>query len=181
MNRQTSNVKREIRSRRAILYVPGNETHKIEKAVTLGADSVCLDLEDGVAFNRKAEARLRVANAVRSLDFGASEKLARINAVGTGLEAQDLEAVVPARPHAIVIPKVSDPDAIHWVSERVGELERANEIEDGAIALIGMIENARGVLLQIFAGLVQDAPRPQPSDGVHAVGVRRLVHLVFRE
>lgn len=141
-----SYVKRDTRARRAILYVPGNETRKIEKAATLSADSVCLDLEDGVALNRKAEARAIVTNALRARDFGASEKLARINAVGSGLEEEDLEAIVPARPDAIVIPKVSEADAIRWVGERVGELERANGIEEGAIGLIGMIENARGVL-----------------------------------
>lgn len=148
-----SEVMGDKRSRRAILYVPGNEARKIEKAVTLGADSVCLDLEDGVALNRKADARPMVANALRALDFGASEKLARINAVGSGLEEEDLEMVVPARPDAIVIPKVSDAEAIRWVSARVGELERANGIENGAIGLIGMIENARGLLnLAAIAG-----------------------------
>lgn len=141
-----SDGKREMHSRRALLYVPGNETRKVEKAVTLGADSVCLDLEDGVAWNRKGEARPIVANALRELNFGTSEKLARINAVGTGLEADDLARVVAARPDGIVIPKVSGAEAVRWVSERVSELERANGIEQGAIALIGMIENARGVV-----------------------------------
>lgn len=135
-----------MRARRAILYVPGNETRKIEKAVTLGADCVCLDLEDGVALNRKQEARPIVANALKTLDFGRSERLGRINAVGSGMEADDLETLVPAHPDAIVIPKVGDAAQVQWVSQRVGELEEANGIERGAIALIGMIESARGVI-----------------------------------
>jgi citrate lyase beta subunit len=135
-----------MRSRRAILYVPGNETRKIDKAVTLGADSVCLDLEDGVALNQKSNARQIVANSLRTLDFGTSERVARINAVGSGMEAQDLDVIVPARPDAIVIPKISDADHIRWVSEKIRELETANEFEQGTIALIGMIENARGVI-----------------------------------
>jgi citrate lyase beta subunit len=134
------------RARRCILYVPGNETRKVEKAVTLDADCVCLDLEDGVAPSRKDEARPIVANALRTLNFGRSEKLARINAVGSGMEAQDLTAVVPARPDAIVIPKVGDAAQVKWVSDRIGELEAANGLERGAIALIGMIENARGLV-----------------------------------
>lgn len=134
------------RSRRAILYVPGSETRKIDKAATLRADCVCLDVEDGVALNRKQEARPIVAHALNSLDFGHSERLARINAVGSGIEAADLDALVPARPDAIVIPKVSDALQIHWVSQRIGELEAANNIAPGAIALIAMIENARGLI-----------------------------------
>src|SRR4051812_45872056 len=135
-----------LRARRALLYVPGNETRKLEKAATLGADAVCLDLEDGVAMNRKAEARFAIARALFTLDFGASEKLTRVNRVGSGLEEEDLAAVVPAHPDTIVIPKVSDADEIKWVSVRLSELEQAHGIEHGSIALIGMIENARGVL-----------------------------------
>jgi citrate lyase beta subunit len=137
---------KRLRARRAILYVPGNETRKIEKAVTLGADSVCLDLEDGVAPNRKAEARETIARAFRTLDFGASEKLGRINGVGTGFEQEDLEAIVPARPDGIVVPKVNEADELRWVSARLAELEAREGIARGAIALIGMIESARGLV-----------------------------------
>ena len=134
------------RSRRCILYVPGNETRKMEKAVTLGADCVCFDLEDGVAWNQKENARPLVAHALRELNFGASEKLARINAVGSGMENADLEFVVSARPDAIVIPKVSDAEQLKWVSEKIGELETREGMELGSLALIGMIENARGLM-----------------------------------
>src|SRR5581483_4991300 len=109
-------------------------------------DSVCFDLEDGVAPNQKVAARPLVAEALRSLNFGKSEKLARINAIGSGFEAEDLDAIVPARPDGIVIPKVNNADEVRWVSERIKNLERSNVIPEGTIALIGMIENARGVL-----------------------------------
>lgn len=141
-----TNRERVQRARRALLYVPGNETRKIEKAVTLGADCVCLDLEDGVALNRKQEARPIVANALKSLDFYGSERLGRINAIGSGMEADDLETLVPARPDAIIIPKVSDAAQVSWVSQRIGELEETHGIPRGSIALIGMIETARGVI-----------------------------------
>lgn len=136
----------EPRARRCVLYVPGNETRKIEKAVTLGADCVCLDLEDGVALNRKTDARGAIANAFRSLDFGKSEKLGRINGIGTGYESEDLEALVPAHPDGIVVPKVSDAEELRWVSGRIAELETRHGIAVGMITLIGMIENARGLL-----------------------------------
>lgn len=135
-----------MRARRCILYVPGSETRKIDKAVTLGADAVCLDLEDGVAPNKKPEAREIVAHALRSIGFGGSEKLARINAIGSGLESDDLEAIVPARPDAIVIPKVSGAPQVQWVSERIRQLEIEHAMEGTSIALIGMIESALGVI-----------------------------------
>ena len=136
----------QMRARRCVLYVPGSDTRKMEKAVTLGADCVCFDLEDGVASSQKENARPLVANALRDLNFGASEKLARINAIGSGMAEEDLEFVVPARPNAIVIPKVSDAEQVKWVSDKIGELETRDSIELGTIALIGMIESARGLL-----------------------------------
>lgn len=147
-----------MRARRCILYVPGNETRKMEKAVTLGADCVCFDLEDGVAWNQKENARPLVARALRELNFGTSEKLARINAIGSGMETADLEFVVTARPDAIVIPKVSSAEEIKWVSEKIGELEIRDSIARGTIALIGMIENARGLMnLREIAAVAADA------------------------
>lgn len=135
-----------MRARRCVLYVPGNETRKMEKAVTLGADCVCFDLEDGVAVNRKAEARGAVANAFRTLDFGRSEKLGRINGIGTGLETEDLEVLAAARPDAIVVPKVNDAEELRWVSARLAEIEKREHMGAGSIALIGMIESARGIM-----------------------------------
>jgi citrate lyase beta subunit len=60
-----------MRARRALLYMPGDDMHKIRKAATLGVDCVCLDMEDGVAQNRKAEARATIVQALGSLNFGA--------------------------------------------------------------------------------------------------------------
>jgi len=135
-----------MRVRRALLYMPGSDLRKIEKAATLGVDSACLDLEDGVAANRKAEAREIIARALETLDFGKTEKLARINAVGTGLEADDLAAVLPSQPDGIVVPKVSDAAQVRWVSEQIGAVEHARGWKLGSIRLIAMIESARGVV-----------------------------------
>ncbi len=141
-----TNDRQQMRARRCVLYVPGSDTRKMEKAVTLGADCVCFDLEDGVASSQKENARPLVANALRDLNFGASERLARINAIGSGMAEEDLEFVVPARPDAIVIPKVGDAEQVKWVSDKIGELETRDSIELGTIGLIGMIESARGLL-----------------------------------
>lgn len=137
---------RLFRVRRALLYMPGSDLRKIEKAATLGVDSACLDLEDGVAANRKTEAREIVARALQTIDFGNTEKLARINAVGTGLEADDLAAVLAGKPDGVVVPKVSEATQVRWVSEQIGLVEQARSWHPGAIRLIAMIESARGIV-----------------------------------
>ncbi len=135
-----------MRARRALLYMPANDWRKIEKATTLDADSVCLDLEDGVALNRKAEARVTLVQAFASLDFHRSERLARINAVGSGFEADDLAAILPVRPAGVVIPKVASADQVKWVSAQIAEAERKHGWPMGEIRIIAMIESARGLL-----------------------------------
>jgi citrate lyase beta subunit len=135
-----------MRSRRALLYVPGNEQRKIEKATTLDVDSVCLDLEDGVAANRKREARVAVARALRELDFGRAERLARINAIGSGLEEDDLVAILPARPDGIVVPKLSSADQVRWVSQWIAAFEGARGWGLRSVRLLAMIETARGIV-----------------------------------
>jgi len=132
--------------RRALLYVPGDDRHKIERALTFGVDSVCLDMEDGVAMNRKTDARLTIAGALKELFFQKSEKLVRINPVGSGLEHEDLKAVLPHHPDGIVIPKVEDLSQIKWAH---GLLEAA-ELEDtwpiNSIRLLVGVETPRGIL-----------------------------------
>jgi citrate lyase beta subunit len=134
-----------MRARRALLYVPGSDLHKIEKTAQLYVDSVCIDLEDGVAASRKAEARETLAHAHSTLEWK-SERLARINAIGSGLESADLHAVLPVHPDGIVIPKVADADQVHWVCDRVAAFERSKDWPEGSIGLIAMIESARGLL-----------------------------------
>jgi citrate lyase beta subunit len=133
------------RARRALLYVPGSDARKIDKLQTLQVDSACLDLEDGVALNRKSEARTMVAHTLQTMKFN-SERLARINAVGSGLEADDLAAIVPAKPDGIVIPKVADAAQVQWVSVQIATLERAVGWAVGEITLLAMIESARGIV-----------------------------------
>ncbi len=135
-----------MHSRRALLYMPGDDRHKIEKATSLGVDCICMDMEDGVAMNRKAEARATIARALQELDFGRSEKLARINAVGSGLEDQDIRAVLPSHPDGIVIPKMEDLSQIQWASEIIEAAELRNGWQVGSIRLLVDVETARGIL-----------------------------------
>jgi citrate lyase beta subunit len=135
-----------MHSRRALLYVPGDDRHKIEKALTFGADCICLDMEDGVAQNRKAEARRTIAAALHELDLGVSEKLARINPVGSGLEAEDIAAVLPSHPDGIVVPKVEALEHVQWASEMIEAAELAHGWPVNSIRMLVGIETARAML-----------------------------------
>jgi len=135
-----------MRARRALLYMPGDDMHKIQKAITLGVDCVCMDMEDGVATNRKAEARRLIVEALQTLDFGRAERLVRINSIGSGLEGDDLNSVLPARPDGVVIPKVDTGKQILWVSTRVAAAEREYEWPPGSIRLIAIVETALGIV-----------------------------------
>ncbi len=135
-----------MRARRALLYMPGDDLHKIQKATTLNVDCICMDMEDGVALNRKTEARGTIVTALQSLDFGRSERLARINRVGSGLESEDLKQVLPAHPEGIVVPKVESGEQVRWVSDQIATAERDHGWPTGGIGLIVLVETARGIL-----------------------------------
>ena len=135
-----------MRVRRAILYMPGSDWRKIEKATRLDVDSICMDLEDGVALSRKEEARETVVKALKTLDFGSTEKLVRINAVGSGMEEADLDVIVPFNPDGIIIPKVSSAADVQWVSERLVELEKTIPDLGEPIHILALIESAIGIV-----------------------------------
>jgi citrate lyase subunit beta / citryl-CoA lyase len=102
----------DIRPRRSVLYMPGANARALEKARGLPADCLILDLEDAVAPDAKADARERVAEAVRARGFGPREVVIRVNAIETQWGLADLESAVAAGPDAILIPKVSRPGDI---------------------------------------------------------------------
>jgi len=135
-----------MHSRRALLYMPGDDRRKIQKATTLGVDSICMDLEDGVAANKKAEARSVIAQAMKELDFGDSECCIRINSIGSGLEKRDLAAALAAEPNSIVIPKIETAEQVSWVSERIEIYELTSHLNVGSIRLLIGVETAKGIL-----------------------------------
>src|SRR5258707_3699309 len=132
--------------RRAFLSMPGDDRHKIEKALTLGVDCICMDMEDGVAVNKKAEAGAVIARALQELDFGRSEKLARINSVGSGWEQDDIQAVLHHRPDGIVIPKLEELNQIQWASDIIEEAESKHDWPSNSIRLLVGVETAKGIL-----------------------------------
>ena len=126
--------------------MPGDDRRKIEKSTTLGVDCICMDMEDGVAVNRKVEARHVIAHALRDLNFGNSERCIRINSIGSGLEVHDLAAALDAEPDTIVVPKIESAEQVRWVSERIESYELENNRNIGSIRLLVGVETAKGIM-----------------------------------
>jgi citrate lyase beta subunit len=126
-----------MRPRRCLLFMPGDDLKKIQKGIRLGVDAIVMDLEDGVALKRKAEARVTIATTLRDLPFGRSERVVRINPIGSGLEQADLDAVLSQRPDSILLPKVEHAGHIQWLAETIA---------DPSVRLLALIETARGVV-----------------------------------
>jgi citrate lyase subunit beta/citryl-CoA lyase len=132
--------------RRSFLFVPASEERKLAKAPTLAADAVILDLEDGVAAARKAEARALLQQFLPGRPATGIEWLVRLNAFDTPHFQPDLEAALRAGPEALVIPKVDSPDVLRQVEERLAAAEPVLGRERGSVRLFALIESARGLL-----------------------------------
>ena len=108
--------------------MPGSNARAIEKARTLPVDAVILDLEDSVAPEGKAAARTQVSDAVAAGGFGAREVVVRINALDTQWWLDDLNAVAKAKPHAVLLPKVSNPTHLGDLAERLVDISADQKI-----------------------------------------------------
>jgi citrate lyase subunit beta/citryl-CoA lyase len=103
-----------------VLYLPGANERALQKAKTIAADALILDLEDAVAPEAKIAARERVCVAVGSGDYGDRELTVRVNGLDTDWFADDLRAVAQAGPAGVVVPKVSSAADVHRVEKALG-------------------------------------------------------------
>ncbi|GAB4526866.1 MAG: CoA ester lyase [Anaerolineae bacterium] len=136
----------QVRTRRALLFTPGDDRAKIEKGAALDVDAVILEMEDGVALSNKAAARETVAAALREVDFGRSERLVRINPISTAFWRADLDVTAPSRPDTYIIPKVEHAEHVRRVGMRLAEIEAEQGWPEGTIGLIALIETALAVV-----------------------------------
>jgi citrate lyase subunit beta/citryl-CoA lyase len=125
-----------VKPRRSVLFMPGSNARALEKARTLPADALVLDLEDAVAPEAKVAARARVVAAVRAGAFGRREVVVRVNALGTPWGRDDLAAAADAGADAVLLPKV---EAAETVRAAIGALGPAP-------AVWCMLETPRGIL-----------------------------------
>jgi len=130
------------RLRRSRLYLPGNEPKYFINAGLHNPDAIILDLEDSVHYAEKDTARLLVRNALRAVDFGAAERMVRINQLPLGLA--DLEEIVPQAPDLILIPKVETPEQVSDVVGAIDSIARRSGITR-PIWLMPILESALGI------------------------------------
>ncbi len=110
-----------VRPRRSVLYMPGSNTRALEKARSLAADALILDLEDAVAPSAKQDARGFVCDAVKTGGYGRRELIIRINSLTSEWGMDDLAAAIEAGPDAILVPKVSTPFDIATVDKAMAD------------------------------------------------------------
>ena len=128
---------------RSFLFAPGNHARRVEKALTLDADAVILDLEDAVATAEKPATRGVVAAALTRPRQ--AMLYVRVNAVDTEFCYGDLIAVVQPGLDGLILPKVEDAAGLATVDWLLAQLERERGLPFGAIDLIPIIETARGL------------------------------------
>jgi citrate lyase subunit beta/citryl-CoA lyase len=128
---------------RSFLFAPGNVPRRVEKALTLAADAVILDLEDSVAPSDKPGARKSVAEALQQPRK--PRGYVRVNAPSTPFCFRDLLETVHARVDGVVVPKIESAADLHAVDWILANLEREQGVAEGSIDLMPIVETAAGV------------------------------------
>ncbi len=127
------------------MFVPGNNPGMMADAYIYGPDSIMLDLEDSVTMAEKDTARLLVHNALKTIDYGDTEMVVRINPLNTPYGKKDIEAVVKAGVHVIRMPKTETAEEVIEVEREIEKVEK--EIGClGRTQIMAAIESALGVV-----------------------------------
>ena len=136
------------RLHRSELAVPGTNVRAMEKAPTLGADVVFLDLEDAVAPDDKEQARANVIDALGAHDWSRTAVSVRVNGLDTHWCYRDIVDVVEARGEVldtVLVPKVGAPSDVEFVATLLDQIEQRNGWEAGRIGIHILIETAAGM------------------------------------
>jgi citrate lyase subunit beta / citryl-CoA lyase len=157
-----------IRPRRSVLYMPGSNARALEKAKTIAADALILDLEDAVAPDAKETARNQVCAAVNGGGYGRRELIIRINALDTPWGEADLKAAAAAAPDAILIPKPGSGADIMRASEALAQAGAP-----ASTRLWAMIETPLAILN--LADIAATARTPQARLACFVMGTNDLV------
>jgi len=129
-----------LKPRRSVLYMPGSNARALEKAKTLNADTLVLDLEDAVAPQQKQEARERVVDAVNLGGYGNREMVIRVNGLDTIWCRDDLQAIAKAKISAVCLPKIESAEQVLSTVELLDQFGA-----DPAMEIWAMIETPKGV------------------------------------
>ncbi len=125
---------------RSLLFVPADDAKKLDKAMACGADALIVDLEDSIPAQGKAQARMRAAAFIGEAGKAAHRPrlLVRINGFATGLADADLDAVVPARPDTIMLPKAEGGPDVVRADAKLSAREAIAGLPDGSIRIVAI-------------------------------------------
>lgn len=141
---------------RSLHFVPGASAKMLDKAASLPADALILDLEDAVTPEDKDAARAQVAEWLRSTPTSA-DRLVRINPLDTPWGRADLEATLPARPDGFMIPKIERPGDLEQVDRLLCKLETAHGLATGSTSVIAIATETPRAALRLEE--IADGPR----------------------
>ena len=127
------------------MFVPGNNPGMMQDAFIYGPDSIMLDLEDSVTMAEKDAARLLVYNALKTIDYGTTEMVVRINPLNTPYGKKDVEAMVKAGVHVIRMPKTETADEVREVEAEILKWEEELGCV-GRTKIMAAIESALGIV-----------------------------------
>ena len=131
--------------RRSLLYIPGSSMKMLQKAVVLHPDAVILDLEDAVSIAEKDTARAQVVQMLPEIKKTGKEVLVRVNGMDTQWGIDDLQAIIPCRPDAIVLPKASRRFVIA-ADCMMSMLEQKYGMEQDAVGLVPLFETTEAIM-----------------------------------
>lgn len=126
---------------RSLLFAPGDDERKLDKAFVSGADCLIIDLEDSVAAANKGEAR-RVALAFLRRALAAAPRpsvYVRVNGFNTGLSEGDLDAVMTAAPDGVLLPKTAGGADVSLLDSRLGVREALHGVPDGRTKIVALM------------------------------------------
>ena len=127
------------------MFVPGNNPGMMQDAFIYSPDSIMLDLEDSVTMAEKDAARLLVYNALKTIDYGTTEMVVRINPLNTPYGKKDVEAMVKAGVDMIRMPKTETADEVREVEEEILKWEEELGCV-GRTKIMAAIESALGIV-----------------------------------
>ena len=141
---------------RSLLFVPADSDRKLEKSLSSGADAVILDLEDSISAEARPAARERARHFIEQTRQLASAPrlILRINALDTGETDCDLDAVMQAGPHAIMLPKCRNGADVQHLGAKLAVREAEFALPDGATGIIAIATETAGSLFGLgsYAG-----------------------------
>ena len=135
-----------VKLRRTMMFVTGNNPANVMDAHLYGADAIMFDLEDSVSLKEKDAARMLIYHALKTVDYGDTETVVRVNGLDTPYGMADLEAMVKAQPDVIRLPKTDTAEDVLEVERVVEKLEKKYGYEVGSTKLMAAIESPIGVM-----------------------------------